>query len=123
MKNRNKFFKSLEQDLTYIIALLMAIMIDYYITPNYLQSDIWRIDSFFLVVQGTVFIFECLLYMKNRNNADMQEEIDVIDEELNDYYETGKGKILFLIKSLITKGFTLIIILRLILHLLGFQNI
>lgn len=123
MKSKNKYFKNMEKDLIYIIVLLMAIMIDYHIVPDYLQSNIWRIDTFFLIVQGTMFISSCLLYLRNRNNADMQEEIDIIDEALNDFYDAGNGKILYSLKSIITNVFLIIIVVRLLLHIIGIEVI
>ena len=123
MKSKNRYFKILEQDLIYIIVLLMAIMIDFRITPNYLQSNICRIDSVFLVVQGVVFISTCVRYLRNRNNLGMQEEIDVIDDALNDYFDTGTGKALYCIKSIFTKVFMVVIVVRLLLHIIGIDII
>lgn len=121
--NKSAYLKKLEQDMIYLLVLCMAIMVDAFIVPDYFRSTIWKIDGAFLFMQGSVFMLEMLNNMNNRNNADIQEEIDVMNDFHNSIFEAGHGKFLFDIKSNLIRLFTMIIIIRLVLHILGFRNI
>jgi hypothetical protein len=108
----NSYYKKMEMDMAYIIILLMAVYINYNIVPDYIMSTLFRMDISFLLIQFIIFVAECLKYLNNQKNADIQEDIEIMNEMLNDTYEKGYGKLLFNFKSILIKLFLVIVLSR-----------
>lgn len=100
MEGKISFKKSLEQDLIYVLVILIGMFVNYCIKSNYKYSMSYYLDIGLLIIGGFIFLSQTISYLMYKNKAEIQEDIDILEEDLNEDSDSEQGKLAYKIKSI-----------------------